>query len=142
MRFNLKLYNKFRPLQPFIIGFLLLIFLLLNIVTSQTVSSLYYEIINDKEAPVASFLKKIRFLPEFANIFKMNKNIYGPSLANDVFQDQKQRQDLIKKFEQALSQNPQSPEALYNLSLLYRKEGDPIKANDYLNRAKEIDPLL
>ncbi len=142
MRFNLKLYNKIRPLQPLIIGFLLIIFLFLNIIISQTVSPLYFEIINDNRASIASFLKKISHLADFSNLFQMNKNIYGLPLERDVFKDKEQRQEMIKKFEQVLTQNPKSAEALYNLFLLYQKEGNQIKASEYFSRAKEIDPLI
>jgi len=116
--------------------------LLSNIVVSQTTHPLYFQIINDDKKAVVEFLKKIKPIAEFPYFFEMSKKIYGEEIEKDVFAETWERKAMIIKLEQLLVKNPKARDVLYGLYLLYHKEGNKIKANEYLDKAKEIDPSL
>ena len=120
----------------------LFLFILLNIFSSQLISPLYYRIVKEDKSAVVSFLSKTKNLPAFFLFLEMSKNIYGNSLEQEVFAEDNKRKEMIAKFESFLEKNPKSRDLLYNLYLLYKEGGDGIKAEEYLKRAKEIDPLI
>ena len=81
-------------------------------------------------------------LPAFPLFLQMNKNIYGGSLKQEVFAKDNKRKETIAKFESLLQKNPKSRDLLYNLYLLYQEDGNGTKAEEYLRRAKVIDPMI
>ena len=54
----------------------------------------------------------------------------------------KKRKETMAEFESLLQKNPKSRDLLYNLYLLYNEDGNKIKAEEYLKKAKEIDPTV
>lgn len=135
---NIQLKSYIKP------GLLLvsLIFLLLNILASQTIDSSYFNLINNDKNAVINFLKKIKPLPEFKNLLITNQNIFDNSLEKDVFSEDLARKTMINNFEQLLNKNPSSRDILYSLFLLYNASGDKIKTREYFNKVQKIDPNL
>lgn len=125
--------------------YLLMFFLLLiNFLSSQTISPIYFQIINNnkKAKAVISFLEKIKTFPEFQKILEMNKNIYGKAIEKEVFRRENDKKLLINNFEQILTKSPKARDVLYGLYQLYLAEGDKNKAREYLRKAKEVDPTI
>lgn len=125
----------------FLISFLA-IFLFFNIFQSQNISPLYFQLVNENKKATIQFLKKIKTLPHFKSFLETAKNIYGNSIENDVFSDEKQKNLMIKNLEQILTINPKPRDVLYGLYLLNNDLGNKIRAEEYLRRAKEVDPMV
>lgn len=124
-------------------SFLILIsilFLGFNIFQSQSISSLFSDVVNGQRQGVVDYLKKIMELPQFKGELENYKSNYGASLEDEVFSDEKKREEKIALYEQILQKNSKSRDILYGLYLLYKEEGDNSRAQDYLRQAKEIDP--
>ena len=122
----------------FLFGF----FVLVNIFSSQIISSVYLRLVNEDRGAVVSFLKKIMPLPQFTNEYKNYQIVYGKSLENEVFSEKRAREKKINELEQILINGPKERDVLYGLYLLYRENGNDKTAGEYLERAKEIDPSL
>ncbi len=139
-----KIKNTVQRSKIFNFLFVILIFtfLFLNFVFSQIISPIYFQMINNDEKVVISFLEKIKTFPEFQKILEMNKNIYGKNVEKEVFQQENEKKLLINNLEQQLAINPKARDVLYSLYKLYLAEEDKKQANDYLRRAKEVDPSL
>ena len=123
----------------FIIFFLFLIF---NSISSQVISPLYFQFVSNNKQATVNFLEKIKTFPEFLKILEMNKNIYGKTIEEEVFRQEKGKNLMINNFEQKLKINPKARDILYSLSLLYKEKGGGSTAEKYLKQAKEIDPSL
>lgn len=119
---------------------LILGFLFLNLISSQLVSPLYFQIVNGNKKATISLLEKIKTLPEFQKIMIMNKNIYGKEIAVEIFRQENEKKLLIKNLEQELLINPKARDVLYSLYLLYRDQGDSLIAQKYFQQAKAVDP--
>jgi len=129
----------------FIITFFILIsclFLILNIFASQTISPLFYGVINNDYQSIVLFLKKIGNQSFFNQELKKYQLIYGKKIDGDVFSEERKRQEEIKKLEVLLQKNPNARDVLYQLYLLYQQAGNNKKAEEYYRKAKEIDPFL
>lgn len=130
-----------KPLISIIFA-ILTIFLILNILYSQNISPLYFTLVSEDKKAVVNFLKKIKLLPD-KNYFKDQlaeyKGIYGDSIRDDVFKDDKNRQESIKEMQKLLEKSPNSRDLLYNLYLLEKEEGNKTQSQIYLQKAKEID---
>lgn len=118
---------------------ILFFFLVMNILFSQQLPSLYFSIINEEAGAMVTFLKYGKDIPAFRLIASEIQDqflLYG----NEIYKEERHRQQLIQKLETLLAQNPQSRDVLYSLYLLYDRSGDEITAQHYFQRAKEIDP--
>ncbi|PJA55817.1 hypothetical protein CO165_01550, partial [Candidatus Roizmanbacteria bacterium CG_4_9_14_3_um_filter_33_18] len=73
---------------------------------------------------------------------EMNNNIYGPTVREEIFQRENKKKVMINNLEQQLTINPKARDILYSLYQLYLAEGDKNRANDYLKRAREVDPSI
>jgi len=120
----------------------LFVFLLANCILTQTVSPLYGQVMRSNREASSLFLKHIRKLPVFEQVYIEQNNLYGGVLRDSVFNEELSRQDQVTKLERAIRMYPNSRDALYALSLIYREDGDTVKADSYLERAKQIDPLV
>ena len=118
------------------------IFLIINIYFSQNISSLYQEIINNEKEAVISYLKKIKKQPFFKSELKKFTQIFNQSIAKEVFFEDEQRKIKIQKLKEALKKNPKSRDILTNLAILYQEDGNDKLAQEYFNKAKEVDPNL
>ncbi|MEK7633967.1 MAG: hypothetical protein AAB437_03945 [Patescibacteria group bacterium] len=126
------------------IGLYLLTFfyVIINIISSQLISRIYFQLVNSNKSSTVTFLQKIKDFPEFGKILEMNKNIYGKTIEKEAFQQENEKKLLINNLEQKLLINPKARDILYGLYQLYSAEGDSNRASDYLKRAKEVDPSL
>lgn len=115
-------------------------FLILNITASQDISPTYFKLINGDKKAVVEFLSRIKKLPEFTTEFIKYKD-HVADLEKKLYEEDLKRKQVIKKFEQILEKSPKSRDALYSLYNLY-KQGDPAKSEEYLKRAKEVDPEI
>lgn len=131
--------SKILKLSIFIILFF---FLILNLISSQQISPLYFKFINNDKQAIVNLLEKIKTLPEFQKILEMNINIYGKTIEEDVFRQKNQEKLMINNLEQKLFINPKSRDILYSLYQLYLASGDKNKAEEYLRRAKALDPSV
>jgi len=122
--------------------FLLVVFLSLNIVFSQNIHPLYFGVINNDKASTVDFLKKIKALPEFKKELENNEESYGVVIAREVFREETDRQVEIKNLEQLLQKNPKARDVLYGLYLLNKVQGRNDIADNYLERAREVDPNI
>ncbi|MBI4974083.1 hypothetical protein HZC27_05745 [Candidatus Roizmanbacteria bacterium] len=136
--------KKTNPATPFLYGVFIVffVFIMINLVASQNISPLYFQMINDEKRAAATYLTDIRKLPLFSSELLRYKNNYGQEVEREVFKIEEARRKNITKLERALKDNPSSRDLLYNLSILYREAGDDIKAGEYLKLAKEIDPNI
>lgn len=123
-----------------IIFFSLLVFLFVNIIVSQLISPLYFQLVNDNRSATAQFLKDAQKLQEYNAILTQQENIYGNSIVKDINEQHLKRQQAIVALEEILKTNPKSRDVLYDLSLLYKNEGSDIKSQEYMDKAKAIDP--
>lgn len=126
-----------------IIFFLILfIFVFLNIYSSQTISPLYSSVVDEKYEAVVNFIQKIRSAPQFPFFLEINQKIYGRRLKDDVFAEENEKKQQIVGLKTILKKNPKARDVLLKLSYLYRELGDEKKADQYLNKAKAVDPLI
>lgn len=130
---------KILKLSIFIVFFFFLIF---NLISSQVISLLYFQLVSNNKKATVNFLEKIKTFPEFQKILEMNKNIYGKAIEKEVFRRENDKKLLINNLEQILIKNPKARDVLYSLYLLYKERGDNLTAEKYLRQAKEIDPSV
>lgn len=127
----------------FVLGFCLYLFVSLNIVASQkTVPDLYFSFVTGNQQAVSDTLDRMQYLPEYPQILAMQREIYGPVIDEHILQEKQTRESSIKNLEAALQQNTNSRDILYALSILYRQNGNDVQSQQYLERAKEVDPWL
>jgi len=117
-------------------------FLLLNMIFPQMVNPAYFQIMNDNENSAIYYLQSIQHLPQFSSDYLRFKNIYGERLENTMLADKNAQIKMMQQFEQILVKNPYSRDILYSLFLIYERLGNKNIAQEYLRRAKEIDPSL
>ncbi|MGB9882962.1 MAG: hypothetical protein ACPLRN_00375, partial [Microgenomates group bacterium] len=67
---------------------------------------------------------------------------YQQPLSKLVFYEENQQKQEIKKLEQILGKNPYARDVLYRLFQDYQQLGYQKKAQQYLEKAKAIDPQL
>jgi hypothetical protein len=120
--------------------FFLAIFLILNIAASQTISPVYFNLVEGGRKNAVVFLQKIRGLPMFKNELKNQQKIYGETIIDDVFEEENVAKERIKNFERTLEKNVYSRDILYSLYLLHKQKGDDLTAEKYLRQVREIDP--
>ena len=73
---------------------------------------------------------------------EMNKNIYGKTIEKEIFQQENDKNLMINYLEQQLIINPKARDILYSLYKLYLVEGNNSRAENYLRRAREVDPAI
>lgn len=132
-------FDSFLKIFPFSFVF---IFLIINIYFSQNISPLYQKILNNEKEAVISYLKKIKKQPFFKSELKKFTQIFDQSIAKEVFFEDEQRKIKIQKLKEALKKNPKSRDILTNLAILYHEDGNYKLAQEYFNKAKEVDPNL
>lgn len=125
-----------------LLGVFLFLFLLFNLISSQLISPLYFQLLKEDKNVAVAFLRKIKKLPAFTSFLEINKNIYDNSFEQEVLSPDIKRNKLIEEYELLLQKNPKSRDLLYNLYLLYQEDGNEVKAEEYFQKAKEIDPMI
>lgn len=129
-------------ITTYLLALFAFVFLLINIVSSQSISSIYFQLINDDKKATVEYLKKIKNLPDFKEELSRYQAVLGEQIKHEVFIEDEQRQQQIKKLEALLEKNPKARDVLYNLCLLYQQAGDKIKANKYLKKTVDVDPTI
>jgi hypothetical protein len=112
---------------------LFILFLIINLISSQTISPLFFKFVNNDKQSTIAFLQKIKTLPEYSRILEMNNNIYGPTIKAEIFKQENAKKTLINNLEQQLTINPKARDVLYSLYLL-------TKDDKYLKQVRKIDP--
>lgn len=140
---NKKIVKKLAFFWLKILFFILIfLFLLTNIFFSQNLSPLFIGLFNNHKQSIIEYLKKIKPLPFFKTELNKFTNIFGKEIADQVFKEEKEIDNKIALLEKTLEKNPKARDVLYALYQLYSKKGDQKKADQYLKRAKEIDPEI
>jgi hypothetical protein len=124
-----------------VVGSLLTLLLAANIVYSQIVNPVWERMTNGDRVAQVQFFKIIKDMPVFAELRDLTSGTYA-TLQQDINADDVTRKDKIAKMEALLDENPDNPDLLYAISTLYRDGGDDAAADDYLQRARELDPLI
>lgn len=133
---------SFKELALIIFFIILLTYLIANIYSSQSISSLFIGVVNDEKPVVIEYLKKIKNLPIFKQDLKNFSQVFGKNIIKEVLKEEEETKIKIKQLELALKKNPNSPQIFYALSILYNNLGDKNKAQEYLKKAQAIDPLI
>ncbi|MDO8610785.1 MAG: tetratricopeptide repeat protein [bacterium] len=139
-RTNIKNTIQKSNIFNFLSVILIFAFLFLNFVYSQYISPIYSKFVNNDKKATVTFLQKIKTVSEYEKILKMNDTIYEKTLKQDIFDQENKQNEKISNLEQQLMINPKSRDILYGIYQLYLAKGDKDKAEEYLMRAKEIDP--
>ena len=138
-----KLSEKTHSKKPFSwYLFILFVLLIINFLSSQKISPIFFGLTNNDKKSAVEFLQKIRRSPGFTQQLKYYENLYGPSIKNEVFAKELSRELKIKQLEQVLEKNFQSRDVLYGLYQLYLEKDDKIMAEKYLRLAKKVDPSI
>jgi len=134
-----KIIKQYLKIYLCVLVFLILI---LNIISSQSISFIYFKFVNNDKPLTIAFLQKIKTLPEYEKILEMNNNIYGSTVKAEIIRQENTKKDLINNLEQQLTINPKARDVLYSLYQLNLAEGNTTKANNYLRQARKVDPNL
>ena len=134
-----KIIKQYLKIYLCVLVFLVLI---LNIISSQSISFIYFKFVNNDKPSTIAFLQKIKTLPEYEKILEMNNNIYGSTVKAEIIRQENTKKDLINNLKQQLTINPKARDVLYSLYQLNLAEGNKKKAHYYLQQAKEVDPNL
>lgn len=70
------------------------------------------------------------------------QSIYGKDIENEVFFEENQRKEEIKKLKLILEKNPKARDLLLKLAVLYFEDNNFSQAKFYYQKAKEIDPAV
>jgi len=134
-----KIIKQYLKIYLCVLVFLILI---LNIISSQSISFIYFKFVNNDKPLTIAFLQKIKTLPEYEKILEMNNNIYGSTVKAEIIRQENTKKDLINNLKQQLTINPKARDVLYSLYQLNLAEGNTTKANNYLRQAKAVDPNI
>jgi len=134
-----KIIKQYLKIYLCVLVFLILI---LNIISSQSISFIYFKFVNNDKPLTIAFLQKIKTLPEYEKILEMNNNIYRSTVKAEIIRQENTKKDLINNLEQQLTINPKARDVLYSLYQLNLAEGNTTKANNYLRQARKVDPNI
>lgn len=120
---------------------IVIIFVAINIAASQHVPRVFFDLADGKKDAIVEFLTQAKEVPQFENLFP---EVHSVLLQNSeaVYKDSNNRQDQIESLLSLLKSNPESPEVLYSLHLLYSAEKNTELSQMYLQQARAIDPLI
>ncbi len=120
----------------------LIVFLGYNIIASQNIHPLYFQVINDNRQAEAVFLKAIRLLPDYNYFYQIARQKYGEIVDQEMNREAERKKATIANLESILERNPKARDVLFNLGQLYESEGDIEKATLYRERAIAVDPMV
>jgi len=124
-----------------IVYFAAVVFLAINIFALSQTPQIYYDLISQKNGTIVKFFQIVKPLKSYLQLEPEIKKLYH-DYDSLVFQDKYNRQKQIEVLTRILDENPKSRDVLYSLSLLYKAEGDDLRAESYLQQAKTIDPQV
>lgn len=129
-------------LFPLVLFAFFAFFVVANITASQYINPLFFRLVNDERSAAVLFLQDIRHSPWFPSFMTINKVIFGATLERDVNRESIDTQKQIAIYERLLADNPKNRDLLYTLSLLYLRENNTTKSDEYMIKAREIDPTV
>lgn len=137
-------YRKFESKNTrYFLGILACVLLVgANILASQRYNEHMYGHMDGKKEDTLTYLKHIWGTPLFTMEMKALEDEKNLSILQEWEKIQKQNAERIATMEKITQSHPYSPELYYNLYLLYSENGNARKANEYLNRARQIDPSI
>ncbi len=141
-RQNTKVFLNKVGIIKFIAVFFAGIFLTSNIFASQSLPFIFEKIINFDKNSTIIFLKKIKDTQFFTQQLQYFEEVYQQPLSKLVFYEENQQKQEIIKLKQILEKNPYARDVLYRLFQNYQQLADQKKAQQYLEKAKAIDPQL
>lgn len=136
------LKERFLYIRRLIFYYGLFIILLINIILSQSIPSLYFDFIDGNQDAAVTLLRRLRNRPEFNETYEEQYKIFGEDFRSTIYGPELSRKEQIDKLEGIIQQYPQSRDALYGLYKLYDEGGNHDRAQFYLEKAKEIDPQV
>lgn len=113
-----------------------------NIFVSQRFNSHMYGYMDEKNEDQLAYLKHIWGTPLFDLEIDSLKKENKTTILNQWEKIQQQNNKRISMMEDVVQSHPYSPELYYNLFLLYSENGNTPKAQEYLQKAKQIDPSI
>lgn len=117
------------------------IFVAINIAASQHMPRVFFDLADGKKDAIVEFLTRAQEVPQFENLFPEVQSVLLQN-SEAVYKDANSRQNQIGSLLSLLESNPESPEVLYSLHLLYSAEKNTERANSYLQKALALDPLI
>jgi len=113
-----------------------------NIVASQSFNTHMYGYMDGKEEHQLVYLKHIWGTPLYNQEIDALKKENKLTILGQWENIQQQNNKRIFMMELAARSHPYSPELYYNLFLLYSENGNTPKAQEYLQKARQIDPSI
>jgi|GEM_PF-1316102 len=117
------------------------LFVVMNVWSSQYVPQLFFDLANGGEKSIVQVLIKAKDVPQFEDLFPEIRQVVADNV-DAIYKESNDRSVQIKKLEALLQSNPESPEILYALHILYKANKDAVRADVYLQRARMIDPQI
>ncbi len=115
------------------------VFVTLNILVSQYIPSQFTALAKGEMPAILETIREGRFLPQFQPLFSEVKGLMK-DYDKDIFSQDRDRRNSITSLEILLEQYPESRDLLVALATLYEKEEDMARAQEYLMRARMLDP--
>lgn len=137
-------YRKFESKNTrYFMGILACVLLVgVNILASQRYNEHMYGYMDGKKEDVLTYLKHIWGTPLFKLEMKAFEDERNLTVLREWEEIQKQNRERIEVMEKMTESHPYSPELYYNLHLLYSENGNTQKADEYLDKARQIDPSI
>lgn len=114
----------------------------LNLISSQSYPTLMYDLLQGREHSLVLYIKKIWGTPLYRQEMRALQEENRESVLHQMKIEEDERNKMFKSLEKVIEKYPYAPEPYYNLSLLYKNQGNTTKADEYLRKAQQIDPLL
>jgi len=118
-----------------------LLFIVVNIWSSQHVPQLFFDLANDDEKSVVELLTKAKDTKQYKYLFPEVQQVISKN-SEAIYKESNDRSVQIQTLRALLELNPESPEILYSLHVLYRADKDMVNAAIYLQKARMIDPQI
>lgn len=121
------------------------VFVFYNVLSSQEFSPLALGFFTRNEENSIGFVGKLiqskQFPAETKQATAYLQETFGPTAADRLFSPFYERTRVIAGLEQALhTSNLPNPHIYYVLSVLYKEEKEPLKSEEYLQKATLYDP--
>lgn len=120
---------------------IIVIFMVINIVGSQYVPSIFYDLINGKREALVEIFMRAKNVSQFHILLPEVEQTFSKH-SKEVYKESSDRKAQIHSLMTILELNSESPEILYSLHLLYQAEKDIERADMYLQRARMFDPQI
>lgn len=121
---------------------LCVVFIAANIFASQRYNTHMYGYMDGKNEDHLVYMKHIWGTPLFNLEIKSLEEENKTTLLEQWEKIQQQNNKRISMMEGVVISHPYSPELYYNLFLLYSENGNTSKAQENLQKARQIDPSI